>query len=131
MSRSALGVTSDILGLKVLIADAIKSLRNGEELAPTRRQSLSECFHRYIQHDSVHRLRPNGISKARGGLQNIAAIAVRTEAAEDAPTLLVMIDKFADARLDASEKDLLIGFLSRVGAALDRSRARVAVSRYL
>jgi hypothetical protein len=131
MSRSALGVTSDILGLKILVSDAVKSLRNGEELAPTRRQSLSNCFHRYIQSDSLHRLRPNGISKVGGGLQNIAAIVVRTEAAENAPTLLAVIDKFAEARLDASERDLLIGFLSRVSAALDRSRAGVAVSRYL
>jgi len=131
MSRSALGVTSDILGLKVLVGDAVKSLREGADLAPSRRKSLSQCFHRYIELDSLHRLRPNGISKARGGLQNIAAAVVRTEAATDAPKLLAAIDKFADAELDAGERDLLVDFLSRVNVGLNRSRSGIPISRYL
>jgi hypothetical protein len=130
MSRSALGVTSDILGLKVLVGDAVKSLRGGGEFAPTRRQSLSECFHRYIE-DDLHRLQSNGISKPRPGLQNVAAVVVRTEAAKNASNLLAALDKFATTRLDETESTLLINFLSRVDAALDRSRAGVAVTRYL
>jgi hypothetical protein len=131
MSRSALGVTSDILGLKVLVADAVKSLSEGSELAPARRQSLSQCFRRYFECDGLNRLRPSRVSKAGGGLQNIAAVVARAEAAENAPALLAVIDKFAHAGLDSNERRLLVDFLSRVNAALDRSRADIPVSRYL
>ena len=131
MSRSALGVTSDILGLKVLVRDAVRSLRQGDELPSMKRQSLSEYFHRYIETTHVHRLRPNGISKARGTLQNVAASVVRTEAGENASTLLAAIDKFANSGSNIEERDLLVEYFSRVNVALQRSRASIPVSRYL
>ncbi len=131
MSRSALSVTADILGLKILIGDTVKSLEGGADLATHRRQSLAKSFHRYIRHTNLDRLRPNAISKLRGGLQNIPATVVRSEAAEDAPNLLAVIDKFANGHLEEDEKSTLVEFLTRVNAALDRSRATIPISRYL
>jgi hypothetical protein len=133
MSRSALGVTSDILGLKVLVRDAMQSLRQGKELPSNKRQSLSEYFHRYIEASHVHRLMPNRISKAPGTLQNVAARVVRAEAEAggNASTLLAAIDKFAASGSKIDERDLLVEYLSRVNVALERSRAGIPVSRYL
>jgi hypothetical protein len=103
----------------------------GEELPSVKRQSLSEYFHRYIETNHVHRLRPSGISKSRGTLQNVAANVVRVEAAGNASSLLAAIDKFANAGSNIDERDLLVEYFSRVNVALDRSRAGIPVSRYL
>jgi hypothetical protein len=124
-------VTSDILGLKVLVSDAMKALDGRGDLPAARRKSLSQCFHRYIERDGVNRLRRAGISKPRSGLQNIAAVVVRREAADNASALLAAIDKFADAQLEPDDRRVLTDFLSRVNVALDRSRASIPVSRYL
>ena len=131
MSRSALGVTSDLLNLKILVGAAGKSLLEGGELAPTRRQSLSRSFHNYIDNDSMHRVRPNGVSSTRGGLHNIAAQVVIMAAGDDAPRVLQVIDKFASEKLDQQDRDYLATFLSRLNVALSRSRAGIRVSRYL
>lgn len=131
MSRSPMGVTSDILGLKVLVRDTVAQLQQTGELAPARRKSLAECFHRYIENASVHRIRPNGISKSRFGHENIAARVVRITAGNEAATLLSLIDKFSNANLEAPERDKLVEFLSRVNVALDHSRASIPSSRYL
>jgi hypothetical protein len=130
MSRSALSVTSDILVLKILINDAIKSLRGGATLPQERRRSLSKAFHRYIRNDGMDRLRPNAISKLRGA-QPLPFGVVRTEAANYGAELLAVIDKFALGQLNTDETTTLVEFLTRVGSALDRSRKHIPIGRYL
>jgi hypothetical protein len=131
MSRSPLGVTSDILGLKTLIVDAIESLNRGAELSSSKRKSLSEFLHHYIQANQAHNLKPNGILKGRRALQNIAASVVRKEAGGREAELLCAIDKFEVDGSGIDGRDLLVEYFSRVNTALARSRIGIPTSRYL
>jgi hypothetical protein len=131
MSRNALSLTSEILGLKVLVSDAVNALTHEEEFPRARRMSLARTFHRYIQNNSLEHLRPNAISKLSGSVRPMAFHIVRDEAANDAQKLLKVVDKFRNKPLDRKEKQTLLKFLTRVDAALERSRASIPTTRYL
>lgn len=131
MSRSALGVTSDILGLKILVRDAMQALQSGDDLPSIKRNSLSEYFHQYITTNHVHRLKASGVSKLRNNLQNVAATVVMLEAAGNGPKLLAAIEKFASYGSKIDERELLVDYFSRVNSQLERRRAGIPVNRYL
>ncbi|MCP3415739.1 hypothetical protein NLM16_16695 [Bradyrhizobium brasilense] len=133
MSRSAMRVTSDILGLKVLIADVIHSLSAGPQLPQRRRKALSSSFHRYISDAGSVRLRPNGLSYARFGARQLPSTVVREEAVKfGTTTVLSAVDLYARGQL-SSKKDIasLVEFLTQVDHALDKSRAELNIGRYL
>lgn len=133
MSRSAMRVTSDILGLKVLIADVIQALNAGATLPERRRKALSNSFHRYISNPAGLHLRPNGLSFSRYGARQLPSSVVRAEAEKfGASDVLNAVDRYADGSL-RSEHDVnsLINFLTQVDHALDRSRAEINIGRYL
>ena len=132
MSRSAMRVTSDILGLKVLIADVIHSLNAGSSLPEQRRKALSSSFHRYINNSNSLRLRPNGLSYAKFGARQLPSTVVRAEAKKfGAGAVLTTVDRYASGRLSSKDIDSLIKFLTQVDHALDKSRAELNIGRYL
>jgi hypothetical protein len=133
MSRSAMRVTSDILGLKVLIADVMQSLNGGPALPVQRRKALSSSFHRYISNSGKFRLRQNGLSYARYAASQLPSSVVRTEAAKfGEQDVLTTIDRYAEGLLRSKQEvRTLLEFLTQVDHALDRSRSEIHIGRYL
>lgn len=133
MSRSAMRVTSDILGLKVLIADVLQSLNTGPALPVQRRKALSSSFHRYISNSGGFRLRPNGLSFTRYGARQLPSSVVRAEAEKfGTQSVLSAVDRYADGLLRSKQEvSSLVSFLTQVDHALDRSRAEINIGRYL
>jgi hypothetical protein len=130
MSRSPISVTSDILRLKILIRDAVRSVSDRQELPRVRRESLSKVFHRYIRGD-VESQRSRGISRTPDRSWQLPFGVMQEQAAGKGPALLSAIDRFVDGSLTADETSTLVDFLSRVDVALDRARRDIPVSRYL
>lgn len=130
MSRSPISVTSDILRLKILIRDAVRSVSARQELPRARRESLSKVFHRYIRGDAESQ-RSRGISRTSDQSWQLPFGVMQEQAAGEGPALLSAIDRFVDGSLTADEALTLVDFLSRVDVALDRARRDIPVSRYL
>jgi len=131
MSRSPMSVTADILGLRILINDVIKSLNGGQELPSDRREALSSSFRRYIRDGRNSRVRPNGLSGIKQNARLLPSSVVRREAAEDSERILTAAEHYASGSLNTNEVKPFVAFLSRLDTALDRSRSEIRISRYL
>jgi hypothetical protein len=131
MSRSPMSVTSDILGLRILINDVIQSLKSGPALPTERREALSSSFHRYIRDERNSRLRPNGLFNSKGSVRLLPSSVVRQEAADDSEKILSTVERYATGALSKKEVGPFVEFLRRLDTALDRSRADIRISRYL
>lgn len=132
MSRSPLSVTADILDLRILINDVIKSLSEGEqELATERREALSNSFRRYIRNGRDARVRPRGLSSIKQNAGLLPSSVVRQEAAADGERILSAAELYAAGSLPKNEVQPFVAFLTKLDTALDRSRAKIRINRYL
>ncbi len=131
MSRSPMSVTADILGLRILINDVIKSLQEGPELPSERREALSSSFRRYIKDERNSRIRPNGLSSIKQNTRLLPSSVVRREAAENSERILTAAEHYALGSLPKTEVKPFIAFLNKLDGALDRSRSEIRISRYL
>jgi hypothetical protein len=131
MSLSPMSVTSDILGLRILINDVIQSLKSGPELPAERREALSSSFRRYILDERKSRLRPKGLSNTKENVRMLPSSVVRREAADNSEQILSTVDRYATGDLSKKEFGPFVEFLSKLDAALDQSRSGIRISRYL
>jgi hypothetical protein len=131
MSRSPLSVTADILDLRILINDVIESLKKGRQLPSERREALSESFRRYIRNAGDSRVRPNGLSSIKQSMTVLPSSVVRQEAAADGERILSAAERYAAGSLPKSEVKPFVAFLVKLDTALDQSRSRIRISRYL
>jgi hypothetical protein len=131
MSRSPMSVTADILDLRILINDVIRSLNEGPELPSERREALSSSFRRYIRDGRNSPVRPNGLSSIKQNARLLPSSVVRREAAEDSERILTAAERYASGSLETHEVKPFVAFLSRLDTALDRSRSEIRISRYL
>ncbi len=133
MSRSPLSVTADILDLRILINDVIKSLsEEGENELPTeRREALSDSFRRYIRDGRDSRVRPRGLSSIKQNAALLPSSVVRQEAAADGDRILSAAERYAAGSLPENDVKPFVAFLTKLDTALDRSRAKILINRYL
>lgn len=131
MSRSPLSVTADILDLRILINDVIKSLIEGRDLPSERRTALSDSFRRYIRNARDTRVRPRGLSSIKQNAALLPSSVVREEAAADGEHILSVAEQYAVGSLPTNEVKPFVDFLTKLDSALDRSRAQLRINRYL
>jgi hypothetical protein len=120
----AIRAVSDILGLKILIADTVPAISSGGELPRPRRAALAGCFRRCLGPQAVRWPHPSFMRA--GDVVRAEAERFGTEA------VLAAAGRYADGRLrPGRDSEEMIRFLTGLDQALDVARAGIDIGRYL